>query len=154
MLNTIQYQTLNKHNIQKINTLFYESFIAEPWSLQWNRQISENLLDYFINFPNFSGIMATENNTPIAAALGSAMPITEGYIFELKEFFVHPKKQKFGIGTQLMDELKEQLKKQFSDQEIKINLMTNKNFPAARFYAKQGFKQSDGMALFSLNLDQ
>lgn len=74
-----------------------------------------------------------------------------GSHYYLKEMFVHPDKQRHGLGRHLMEHLKRML----TDQGVsRIYLLTERKGVAAEFYKQQGFYESPRMALMACPLSQ
>ena len=73
-----------------------------------------------------------------------------GHVFYLKEMCVCADRQRQGIGARLLAALEEQLQKGGVRQ---IYLLTHRDGPAEAFYAANGFRTSERMALMTRRVE-
>ena len=127
-------------NIDEVVELFLDVFENEPWNDNWpTKQKAKNYLVDIINTPGFIGYLNYKEEKLAGVLFGHIVKWWEGDEYFIKEFFIDRKLQGEGIGSQMMEQLKTDLKNK--DVHTMI-LLTENHAPAAQFYQKRGFKVS------------
>lgn len=117
--------------------LFKEVFSAYPWYDDWvSFDQSRNYLMELIQNPVFEGFVAYEGSNIVAVCFGHKKSFWTGKEFFIDEFYVRNESQGNGIGTKMMDYVKESL---IEEEYTHLVLLTNKEIPAEKFYIKNGF---------------
>ncbi len=139
-----------KEDISVCAALFIEVFNREPWNDRWTKQHATEYFEDVLNTPGFEGFVIEKdsdlesgNQNGQAAIMGFIIGTRKkwwsGDIYYLYEMCVDESYQGEGIGSKLMEDAKVSLLgKGFSS----IVLLTERTFPAAYFYQKQGFIES------------
>lgn len=139
-----------KEDITVCTALFTEVFNREPWNDRWTEKLATEYFEDVLNTPGFEGFVvekdsesesANQNGEPaiVGFVIGTRKKWWSGDIYYLYEMCVDESYQGEGIGSKLMDDAKAALlEKGFSS----IVLLTERTFPAAYFYQKQGFIES------------
>lgn len=137
MSNRVKFRKFSSLDIDKCAILFKDVFSDYPWFDDWVSvsQAREYLIE-LINNPSFEGFIAFEDSEIVAVCFGHKRSWWMGKEFFIDEFFVSSKKQGNGIGTKLMDYVKNSLEK---DDYKRLVLLTNKEIPAEEFYIRNGF---------------
>lgn len=130
--------------------VFADVFNAPPWSEGWSVSAALARLTEISRTPGFVGMKAVEEGQIQGFAMGYLESFDSGTDFYLKEMCVLPDVQRKSIGTALLAALKEELA---SKGARKLYLLTSRDGPAARFYAKNGFHTSDKMIMMGLRLE-
>ncbi len=136
----MELRELSKENIDAIKSVFLQIFSAEPWNDTWtDEQLRLYILELMGNSnPLLLGLYDDERLTGIA--LGRIKHWYTGAEYWIDEFGILPEYQKKGTGSDFMRKIKEFL----SDRDLKkITLLTDRTFPAFRFYKKNGFYEKD-----------
>ena len=135
--NNLEFRKFRKDDIDKSAKLFKEVFSDYPWYDEWTSigQVKNYLMELIEN-PVFEGFVAYEDNEIIAACFGNTRSWWMGKEFFIIEFYVSKQKQGNGIGTKLMEYVKDDLIKEDYERLI---LLTNTGIPAEEFYLKNGF---------------
>lgn len=136
--------------------LFVTVFNKEPWNDCWTVELA---MDYFrdiYNTPGFHGFVLEAKaesleNFPriIGFIIGTRKRWWSGDIFYLYEMCVDEAYQGKGIGKQLMSDTKMGL---IEKGYTAIVLLTERIFPAARFYEKHGFMESTDTRFYFCSL--
>ena len=103
------------------------------WSKEWNNVIKNN---YFL------GYVGIENNKIVAISIGMKKPWMNGMEYYIDEFCISHNMQGKGFGSQFLSKIEKDLKK------LNLNgiiLNTEKDYPAQKFYEKNGFKVLEGL---------
>ena len=128
--------------IDECTDLFLKVFTQEPWNDQWDScQDAKKYLESHYAFNSFLGYVAVFDHRIIGASFGFIKPWQRGLEYYINEFFIDSEIQRKGIGTLLLEQIKESIK----DKNMNaIILTTEKTFPSYAFYIKNGFKEIGG----------
>ncbi|MGZ7043989.1 MAG: N-acetyltransferase family protein [Methanobacterium sp.] len=142
--NKKQYLEFRKFNIEdfdKCAELYKEVFSDYPWYDEWDsvKQAKTYLME-LIKSPVFEGFVIYDGSQIAAACFGRKRSWWTGNEFFIDEFFVSREKQGNGMGTKLMDYVKDSLRK---EEYKRLTLLTNKGIPAEEFYFKNGFYNNE-----------
>ncbi len=122
--------------------IFRQAFSEEDWGCAWTQERAELYLSDYVNNPKFVGFVS-EDAGVIDGAIFACKKVSwnndEIYVDDL---IVNPKKQRSGIGKELVDTLKDYSKE---NGLAGIVLYTHEQAPAKRFYEKNGFQLSEGV---------
>ena len=102
-------QITSKETLDACTMLFIKVFNDSPWNDEWTMATARPLLNCYFNTPQFIGLMAVANKTPLGCIMGNIEPNFAGDIFYLRELFVAPDHKNKGIGKYLMAALKKEL---------------------------------------------
>lgn len=119
--------------------LLVSVFNAEPWNANYTFDTAKKELAWTIGVPGFLGLMAFGDGVE-AFAVGYIEQDDEREIFCLKTLCVRPDAQGKGVGSRLMQLLKDKLGKMGVNF---IYLTTHKETPAETFYKKIGYRVSN-----------
>ncbi|MGN0577812.1 MAG: GNAT family N-acetyltransferase [Ruminiclostridium sp.] len=122
--------------------IFREAFSEENWGCVWTQERAELYLSDYANNPKFIGFVSENEGVIDGAIFGCKKVSWNNDEIHVDELIVDPKKQRSGIGTKLIDKLKEYSKEHGL---AGIVLYTHEQAPAKRFYEKNGFQLSDGV---------
>lgn len=133
----LEFGKFNIRDIDKCAKLFKEVFSNYPWYDDWvSIEQAKNYLTELIENPVFEGFVIYECSEVVAVCLGRKRSFWTGKEFFIDEFFVSNEKQGNGVGTKLMNYVKDSLIK---EDYTRLVLLTNKEIPAEEFYVKNGF---------------
>jgi aminoglycoside 6'-N-acetyltransferase I len=124
--------------------LLAEVYNSPPWNDNWTVAKAKEKLECFFNSPKFYGWMCYDNDQLVGCCVGNIEPYFSGDYYYLKEMFVSVQAQRKGIGTGLMNALKEELEKVSISTII---LFTSEEFFPFDFYKKTNFNIMDGMRM-------
>jgi ribosomal protein S18 acetylase RimI-like enzyme len=138
----LEIRKFSREDTDKCANLFKEVFSDYPWYDDWVsiNQARKYLLELIEN-PAFEGFVAYEGSLIVAVCFGRKKSWWEGKEFFIDEFFVSNLKQGNGIGTKLIDYVKDSLNK---EDYRRLVLLTNEGIPAEEFYIKNGFYTKQG----------
>jgi aminoglycoside 6'-N-acetyltransferase I len=139
----------NESILKECSMLSTKVYNNAPWNDRWTDELSyERFLDYY-KTPKFFGLIVYLNEILTGAVLGNVEKYFSGDYFFLKEMFVDNTKQRSGIGTELLSDLKILL----AEKNINsIILFTAKNMFPYNFYKKSGFKDIDTMCMMDCKI--
>ena len=136
----IDFRYFENSDLDEITYLLIKVYGQEPWKDQWpSFEIARTYLKEFIDNPAFKGLVALNNNKIVGVCFGHRKTWWQGPEFYIDEYFIDSDNQRNGIGSQLIEYLKNDLLK---EQINCMVLLTQKGYPSEQFYIKQGFKES------------
>jgi aminoglycoside 6'-N-acetyltransferase I len=135
--NELDIRRFTLEDLDKCVKLFQKVFRADPWYDEWISfdQARDYLIELIEN-PVFEGFIAWEGSDIVAVCFGHKRSWWMGKEFFVDEFFVENERQGNGIGTGLLDYVKNSLA---DERYRRLILLTNKEIPAEDFYLKNGF---------------
>ncbi len=134
-------------NFETVKELFLDVFSAEPWNDEWksDEEVSRYIRELTENSNSLSLVLVDDSGHTVAASLGYLFSWWQGKEYFIKEFFVSRNHQGKGCGSSFLELMNDYL----LEQEIKaIWLITDRDFPAYRFYLKNGFTQAEDLVFF------
>lgn len=136
----MKIRELDESHTDEIKSVFLKIFSEEPWNDAWtDRQLQLYILELMGNSnPLLLGLYDNERLAGIS--LGRIRHWYTGAEYWIDEFGVLPEYQQKGTGSDFMKKIKEFL----ADRDVKvITLLTDRTFPAFRFYKKNGFSERE-----------
>ncbi len=126
-------------------TLFCTVFNQSPWDDQWTDTLAAEFLHDLILMPKFVGKVAVHDEGGIVGLCFAQDKVWwKGHIMYIHEMCVDDTKQRQGIGTQLIQTMKEEaVQRGISN----ISLLTERHYAAYSFYRKLGFKEAKNTRL-------
>ena len=128
-------EAFNKDHLDECAHLLVSTFNAEPWNKNWTLDTAKQELTWTMKAPGFVGLVSLDEGV-VAFATGYREPDDRREVFYLKTFCVRPEAQGTGVGSRLIEYLKEHLGWNGVNT---IYLITNKGTPAEAFYRKNGY---------------
>jgi aminoglycoside 6'-N-acetyltransferase I len=133
--------------------VFVAVFSRGPWNEDWRLTDALTRLEALYRTPGFYGVIACADEEMVPPAdteqvFGFAMGHVErwkqGRHFYLQEMCVMPQRQRRGVGTAIMEALRQGL----AEMDVEaIYLLTLRDSPAAAFYEQCGFGINPKMIL-------
>ncbi len=130
--------TLKEEHLDECARLTVSTFNAEPWNAKYNFETAKKELTWTLDVRGFLGLASFDDGV-VAFAVGYVEQDDEWEVFCLRTLCVRLGAQGNGVGSRLMQRLKEELGK------IGVNLIyltTPRGTPAESFY-KNGYRVSD-----------
>lgn len=146
----MELRIYKNEDLQEISTLFLKVFNSEPWNDVWKsiEQVKENLSD-IINSPKFVGFVAIKNNQIVGFVLGNIKVWSTGNHYYLSEMCIDNEIQRSGVGTKLINCLKEYLK---TVEVSELTLLTSKDMFSYDFYKKNNFKEVEDLRFLATSI--
>ena len=134
-------RVMESKDLVRCGWIYAKAFPMEHWGIDWTPDNAAEYLQDFFEQKRFVGYVYEENDE-IAGCVFALRKISgskeEIYVNEMA---VLPERQGHGIGTQLLNTVKEYSKEKGL---AGIVLYTSEYAPAAQFYKKNGFQLSQG----------
>lgn len=140
---------VKRDDLRKCAELYLKVFNAEPWNDEWTFESAYNRLNDIFMSPNFAGAFYEEDDEIKGAVFGNCEHWYQGMHYNLKEIFVSAKLQGSGIGSKLLKDLEERLKK------LDVNtilLFTSKENRTNHFYLRNSFDVLEDMVMMIKNI--
>lgn len=130
--------------------IYMETYALEPWNETWDSPdvVRRFLQRHLANNYSLAYVLA-DGDTVIGASFGFTKPWIAGMEYYIDEFYLQPDRQGQGLGTRFMQHIKTDAKARGLSAII---LLTERDYPARRFYQRNGFGMSQGMVVMSTGL--
>ena len=137
---------IEKQDLPELARLYAAVFNASPWCEPWTEAAALKRLAHFYESKGFIGLLAEENKLIKAMLMGTLEPYITNNLFYLREICVAVNEQNQGIGKSLLSALNTKLS---AHGVIGQYVATDKNLPAASFYASNGYVSNNEMVFMS-----
>lgn len=135
-------------DLDECASVFKNAFSAPPWNEEWSMELAKIRIEELLSAPASIGYVYEENSCIIGFVAGRKTTYLHGIEYFIDEFCISPDTQGQGIGSKMIDCISHELKELgFVD----IVLNTVRDFPAEKFYLKNGFVRKDDMIFMYLN---
>ena len=131
-------ENLNKDHLDECAHLLVSVFNAEPWNANYTFDTARKELTWTLDVPGFLGLVSFDDGVA-AFAVGYVEQANEREVFCLKTLCVRSEAQGKGVGSRLMQHLRDKLGKMGVNS---IYLTTHRETPAESFYKKIGYRVS------------
>lgn len=133
----LEISTYTSKDLDDCVDLYLEVFSSDPWFDDWkSRDQVRNYLKELMKNPVFKGYVVYSKDKLLAVCLGHKRSWWSGKEYFIDELFVSNEIQGRGLGTYLLDYVVDMLN---MEDCTRLTLLTNRNFPAEKFYLKNGF---------------
>lgn len=129
--------------------LYSAAFAEEPWRENWPQELAENRIRELMVSPLSRGYLLLRDGRPVGLIAGEAFTYLYGRDFFVHEFCVSPDLQRGGIGTALLQYVRDELS---AEGFAGMFLNTRRGYSSEAFYLKNGFEQADDMITLYLHL--
>jgi aminoglycoside 6'-N-acetyltransferase I len=146
----LNIRLLTDDDLPVVTALYAAVFNGPPWHDAWTPESAAARVHDAVRTPGALGLVAWQDGRLAGCLLGYREQWYDGVHFYLKELFVDPVRQRHGIGTHLLQELRRHLER---DQVSRIYLLTERDSAGAAFYSGQGFSQSPRMTMLVARLN-
>ena len=134
------YKKLEQKEISMCADTLMKAFKEEPWNENWTYEQACTRLDELMSARVSRGyiVFDPEKKVVVGMVIGRIMTYLGKKELWLDEVSIHPNYQRKGIGTKMLEYVKQELK--VENEEISnIVLTTIRDFPSVRFYETNGF---------------
>jgi GNAT superfamily N-acetyltransferase len=129
--------------------LFVQVFGLPPWNDRWSPESAGAYLGDIVHTPGFYGVVAFDGDRLVGVCLGHRKRWWQGDEYHIDELFVAPEAQRQGIGRQIIDYTKQELRTKGVG---RLTLLTVRNTSADQFYSRLGFIPSEHLIFMKLDL--
>ena len=126
------------------------AFKEEPWNENWTLESANTRIDEMMASRMSRGYIIRDDDTVVAMCIGRVMTYMDFKELFIDEFSVHPRYQGQGLGSRLMEFAKSELQKEGIYAMV---LNTEKDYPAVKFYEKNGFKILDKLVFMASSFE-
>lgn len=133
--------------IESCVDMYIDTFTKEPWNdVYESREQVVQFFNHHFNNNYFIGYVALLNDEIVALSIGIKKPWIEGLEYYIDEFCIHYDMQGKGIGSWFIKSIEKNIKTKGMNAII---LNTEKDYPACKFYEKNGFKVLDDLIVLA-----
>lgn len=146
----MELKELTIKDIDLIEKIIADAFSGEPWNDEWqdSAQLRQYIADVVDN-KNSLSLGLFDNDKIIGVTTGRIKHWFTGKQYWIDDLGILSEKQGSGAGTSFISMIEEYLKENGVN---KIVLLTERDFPAYRFYAKNGFVDKENRVVYEKEL--
>lgn len=130
--------------IEKCAHLYQSAYKNEPWNEEYSVIEITDYLSRFLNSGTKRAYVLVLDEEIIGVALGLIVPCVDSDYFRLEDICLSPAYQRKGYGSQFIKLISDCVANENCDS---ILLGTQRDYPAHRFYLKNGFEKIDSVLL-------
>ena len=131
--------------------LFVSVFSNPPWNENWTFSTAQKRLSDCLMTPGFTGLAHEDGGVIHGFAFGNIQHYLDEKHYYLLELCIRTDRQREGIGSRIMNALKEIMQAQ---NVSRIYTLTARDTPARRFYEKLGYYPSAKMVMMVQRLNK
>ena len=147
----MEFRPIQQADIEKCAYTLMAAFQEAPWNEQWTHAQACTRIDEIMSARVSRGYVLYDGDTVVSMLCGRIMTYLDFKELWVDEFSVHPAYQRRGIGTQMMDYVREQLMNE-PERISYIVLNTEKGYPSVKFYEANGFEADDSLVFMAADV--
>lgn len=120
--------------------LYAAAYGEAPWNESFDPDALKTYLRQYVDRPGLHMYAFLHNHAPVGLALCCIVPYIGSDFARIEDFCIAPAHHRKGLGSRFMALLCDDLRASGCDSVL---LATQRNFPAHRFYIKNGFRPLD-----------
>ena len=141
---TVAIRPVEEHDVERCAELFALAFAVPPYENHWDRDVAERKLTKLWRIDPHYCLCAHVSGLMVGAVFARLDDWWVGECVVVEELFVHPRYQRMGVGSALMEAIEAQAR----DRGAKgMWLVANQKASAYPFYERQGFRCPPDVAL-------
>ena len=144
----MQFCVMTPADIPNCAHTLMKAFREPPWNEQWTYEQAFTRIDEIMSARVSRGYVIYDGDTVVSMLSGRIMTYLGFKELWVDEFSVHPDYQRRGIGTQMMQYVREQLRQE-PEKISYIVLNTEKGYPSVKFYEANGFKADESLVFMA-----
>ena len=141
---------MKKSDFSKCAKTFMMAFQEEPWNEPWTYNSAYNRIEGMMMAGISRGYVACNDDMIVAMLCGRINSYVDAKELFVDEFCILPEYQGRGIGSKMLEFVRGHLKQEGISCMV---LNTERDYPAAKFYEKNGFKQKNSVVLMYNQFD-
>ncbi len=142
---------LNEDDLVECAYLFVNAFKHEPWNEDWDFKDAFRRLSNFLSPPYSIGLKVVGKNGIQGFLVGEMEQWRGAQSFYLKEICISKKRQRSGLGKELMDALQNDLLKRGVS---RIYLITQRESVPELFYKSLGFETNGSLHIMGKSVKE
>lgn len=128
-----------------------KAFKEEPWNEEWTYQQAYERIDEIMSARVSRGYVIYDGDVVVSMLCGRIMTYMGFKQLWIDEFSVNPDYQRQGIGTKMLDFVREEMKKE-KDKISHLVLITERGYPSVKFYEANGFRMDEKPVFMAANV--
>lgn len=142
----LEYRVMTSEDFGLCARELMAAFKQAPWNENWTYEQAYTRIDEIMSAKVSRGYVIYERDKVISMLCGRIMTYLDFKELWIDEFSVHPNYQRRGIGGQMLEFVRSEMKK---ENIYCMVLNTERTYPSVKFYEKNGFKQDDSLVFMT-----
>ncbi len=147
----MDYRVMKQEDFKNCALSLMKAFKEEPWNEEWTYEQAYTRIDEIMSARVSRGYVIYDGEVVVSMLCGRIMTYLGFKELWVDEFSVHPDYQRKGIGTSMMQYVREQLKQE-QEKISYIVLNTEKGYPSVKFYEANGFKADESLVFMAADV--
>ena len=147
----MDYCIMQQKDIEKCALTLMKAFKEEPWNENWTYEQAYTRIDEIMSARVSRGYVVYDGDIVVSMLSGRIMTYLGFKELWVDEFSVHPDYQRQGIGTKMIEYVREQLKQE-TEKISYIVLNTERGYPSVKFYEANGFKADESLVFMAADV--
>ena len=127
------------------------AFKEVPWNENWTYEQAYTRIEEIMSARVSRGYVIYDGDVVVSMLCGRIMTYLGFKELWVDEFSVNPKYQRQGIGTSMIEYVREQLKQE-TEKISYIVLNTERGYPSVKFYEANGFKADESLVFMAADV--
>lgn len=147
----MRIRLLKKSDIEKVATLFVESYVKDEKNRRWQKKYAEKYILMTYRICKDLCFVAIDGEKIVGVSLNIILPEFNKEIILSKVLLVHPSYRKQKIGSKLLKKVLSKSYNKYELKEIETSIYTLTNFPIT-WYEKVGFRTKKNYEITKANI--
>lgn len=147
----MEYCIMQQKDIEKCALTLMKAFKEEPWNENWTYEQAYTRIDEIMSARVSRGYVVYDGDIVVSMLSGRIMTYLGFKELWVDEFSVHPDYQRQGIGTKMIEYVREQLKQE-TEKISYIVLNTERGYPSVKFYEANGFEADESLVFMAADV--
>ena len=142
----LTFRKMEPDDINNCALSLMETFKEEPWNENWTYEQAYSRIEEIMSAPVSRGFVACADTAIVSMLCGRIMTYLDFKELWVDEFSVNPAFQRLGIGSKMLDFVRREVEKEGISY---LSLTTDKRYPSALFYEKNGFHVEENVVFMA-----
>lgn len=141
----IEIREMTQADMRQCAAIYQSAYEAEPWNENYPVEMIEEYIGGFMKSNSMRSFVIVDNGNVVGLALTILIPGMGRPYLRIEDFCIDAQRHRKGCGSRFIELIMNEAEKMGCDSLL---LGTQKEFPAYRFYLKNGFQEIESVLLY------
>ncbi|MDO5517641.1 MAG: GNAT family N-acetyltransferase [Clostridium sp.] len=147
----LRYKKMDQSDFASCALELIKAFSEAPWNENWTYEQAYTRIDEIMSARVSRGYVIYDGDIVVSMLCGRIMTYLDFKELWIDEFSVNPDYQRRGIGSKIIDYVRNELKNE-TEKISYLSLNTGKGYPSVKFYESNGFKTDNSLVFMSADV--